>query len=197
MKIGIVNMTGFLEGIKYIIKSIIDLGYEPSIIEYTTSKEIYTIISTSNIKNWIFSGSAHMVVDTTSPIVPLDILNLKHKKFMLICYSMESVLYQLGIPIKKRYENKKENFLLSLDMNKIKEINKMNIFLDLPYKLKLRRNHHYYIPSNFKKYDGLELVSSYRRESMIIFFKNSVLVQFHPERTLNGYKIINNWINSS
>jgi len=30
---------------------------------------------------------------------------------------------------------------------------------------------------------------------MIIFHKNSVLLQIHPERTKDGYKLIDNWIN--
>ena len=195
MKIGIVNMTGFPEGIKYVIKSIIDLGHQPIIFEYTTSNEILNKIMLSDIKKWIFSGSPHMVIDTTSPVVPLEIFNLKHKQFILICYSMDSVLYQFGLPIKKRYENKEENFNLIINKKKIEEIQKQDIFIGLPMKLRLRRNHHYYIPNNFKKYNNLELVSSYRRESMLLFYKNAILLQFHPERTSDGYKIIANWIN--
>jgi len=149
-----------------------------------------------------------MVVDSTSPIVPLNILNLNDKKFMLICYSFESVLYQLGFPVIKRYVNKKEKFRLSLDIKKIDEIQKTNILYNIrkpthkrkiygSNKLRLRRNHHYYIPSddiNYKKHPNIHLVSSYRNESMMIFYKNSIMVQFHPERTSDGYKLINNWI---
>jgi GMP synthase-like glutamine amidotransferase len=211
MNIGIVNMTGFPEGTKYIIKCITKLGYIPNNIEYTTEDDIFKKIALSKIKHWIFSGSPHMVVDTTSPIVSLNILNLTDKKFMLICYSMESVLYQLGFPVIKRYKNKKEKFRLKLDVKKIEEINKTNILYNLQkkpglkrqrkrlFRLRLKRNHHYYIPSDqedvsFKKHPNLHLVSSYRNESMMIFYKNSILVQFHPERTSDGYKLINNWI---
>jgi len=202
MNIGIVNMTGFEKGTKYIIRCIKKLGYIPHNIDYTTSDEIFKKIALSKIKHWIFSGSPHMVVDSTSPIVPLDILNLKEKKIMLICYSFESVLYQLGFPVVKRYMNKKEKFRLAFDEKKIDEIHKTNILYNIRKsgrlnKLRLKRNHHYYIPSddiNYKKHSNIYLVSSYRNESMMIFYKNSVMVQFHPERTSHGYKLINNWI---
>lgn len=202
-------MTGFPEGIKYIIKCIKKLGYTPYIVDYTTSDKIFEEIIKSNIKHWIFSGSPHMVIDSTSPIVPLNILNLKDKKFMLICYSMESILYQLDFPVIKRYENKKEKFRLKLDVKKIEKIKKINILYNLRikpglrrgriqfYRLRLKRNHHYYIPSNvidYKKYPNMHLVSSYRKESMMIFYNNTIMVQFHPERTLDGYILINNWI---
>ena len=194
MNIGIINMYGLNNGMNYIIQSLNDLEYCPIIYDYSSEIQIFDIINSSDIKFWIFSGSPCMVVDVNSPIVPMNILNLDNKKFMLICYSMESVLYQLGLPVKKRYENKDENFNLTIDINKIKEINKTNIFLGLTNKLKVRRNHYYYIPSNLIKNDDLKLVSSYRKESMIIFYKNSLLVQFHPERTSDGYKLIKNWI---
>lgn len=211
MNIGIINMTGFEEGTKYIIRCIKKLGCIPHNIDYTTSDEIFNKIASSKIKHWIFSGSPHMVIDHTSPIVPLNILNLKEKKIMLICYSFESVLYQLGFPVVKRYMNKKEKFRLALDNKKIDEIQKTNILYNIrkpghkrhkrklrgSNKLRLKRNHHYYIPSddiNYKKYPNLHLVSSYRNESMMIFYKNSIMVQFHPESTSDGYKLINNWI---
>jgi GMP synthase-like glutamine amidotransferase len=203
MNIGIVNMTGFEDGTKYVIRCVKKLGYIPYHIDYTTSDEIFKKITSTNIKHWIFSGSPHMVIDSTSPVVPLNILNLKEKKFMLICYSFESVLYQLGFPVIKRYINKKEKFKLSLDDKKIDEIQKTNILYNIKkpgrklHKLRLKRNHHYYTPSddiNYKKYTDLHLVSSYRNESMMIFYKNSIMVQFHPERTSHGYKLINNWI---
>jgi GMP synthase-like glutamine amidotransferase len=203
MNIGIINMTGFEDGTKYVIRCIKKLGYIPYHIDYTTSDEIFKKIASSKIKHWIFSGSPHMVIDSTSPIVPLNILNLKDKKFMLICYSFESVLYQLGFSVIKRYMNKKEKFRLLLDDKKIDEIQKTNILYNLRsprrklYRLRLKRNHHYYIPSddiNYKNHTNMYLVSSYRNESMMIFYKNSIMVQFHPERTSHGYKLINNWI---
>ena len=40
-------------------------------------------------------------------------------------------------------------------------------------------------------------IASYKEESMILLYRNSILVQFHPERTKDGLKFINNWIRSS
>jgi hypothetical protein len=41
MNIGIINMTGFEEGTKYVIRCIKKLGYIPHNIDYTTSDEIF------------------------------------------------------------------------------------------------------------------------------------------------------------
>jgi imidazoleglycerol phosphate synthase glutamine amidotransferase subunit HisH len=37
-------------------------------------------------------------------------------------------------------------------------------------------------------------VASYEGESMILLYRNSILVQYHPERTKDGLKLIDNWI---
>ncbi len=188
--IGVVTMHPLIKSNNFIKQAVEELGYTTYVIDI--NNDILNIIKNSNITHWIFSGSPHAVNDEASPQIPLEILNLTNKKIMFICYSMESILYQKGYEIYRRYENKKEKFNLKLDINKIKKINKNYLFEGLPEKLHVYRNHHYYFKS-IKSNEFIE-VATYRGESMICFYKNFILLQFHPERTDDGKKIINNWI---
>jgi GMP synthase-like glutamine amidotransferase len=117
----------------------------------------------SNIKKWIFSGSAHTVIYNDSPKVPMEIFNIPDKQFLLICYSMESVLHQLKVgEIKKRYENKKEKFRLKINTKLVKELNLEYLFYGLKNTLHLYRNHHWYFNSIFGKLDNIIEFAKYR-----------------------------------
>jgi len=190
MEIGIVSLYPNIKDIKYIVNAINMLGYSPYVLDLvrSTNRNIYNIIKKSNIKYWIFSGSPSMVIDRTSPQVPLEIYNLADKEFMLICYSMESVMYQMDIPISFRRQNKKE--VIKLDIN---HINHYIVKYSYSY-INVWRNHYGYISSIINKSPFIEL-ASYQGESMILLYKNSILVQFHPERTVDGLILIYNWIN--
>jgi len=108
-------------------------------------------------------------------------------------------LFQLNYPIKRRYVNKYEYFTLKVNMKLVKELKKEYLFDGLPETLKLQRNHTWYIPTllrNTVKNKLCKEVASYRGESMMIFYKNAILVQFHPEKTADGILFIKNWINN-
>jgi len=187
--VGIVNVQPTIDKIKYVTDAIEKLGYTYDIYHLSNNtSEIYTIVKNSNIKKWIFTGSSNNVLDDNSPVVPIQLLDLPNKEFMFICYSMESIMHQLNFGLHKRIENKKEFFQLVLNIYKIKLMNKDYIFKDLKLPLDLWRNHHYYIENT-----NLD-VASYNNESMMLFIKNSILVQFHPERTEDGHILIRNWV---
>jgi GMP synthase-like glutamine amidotransferase len=181
MQIGIVNMYPNIKDIKYVENSITILGYQPYVLDlYHGSKEkIVNIIKRSNITYWIFTGSPALVTDRNAPQVPLDIYKFHNKKYMMICYSLESIAYQLKLPISFRQDNKKEIFEMQIN-NK---------------KLKLWRNHYAFLSSDIN-IEPLQYSKSYNTECMILYYKNSILVQFHPERTYDGIEFIYNWINN-
>ena len=182
MKIGIVNMYKTLYGCKYLINAIISLNYTPLVIDgfNHTEEEVYNYIKSSPITHWIFSGSPQYVTHEESSQISLKLLNLKNKRCMMICYSMESILVQLGCSISKRSHNKKEIFRLVVDGKD---------------PLVLRRNHHWYFkPSAIK--EPIKLLASYDGEAMIAHYKNAVLIQFHPEKSVDGKKLIEEWIKS-
>jgi GMP synthase-like glutamine amidotransferase len=181
MEIGIVSLCPNIKHIKYVVNSIRELGYTPYILDlYHGDKlKIFNIIKKSKIYHWIFSGSSCSVIDRNAPQIPLDIYKLNNKKYMMICYSLESIAYQLKLPISFRKENKKELFELQVN-NK---------------KLKLWRNHYGYLSSDIN-IEPLQHIKSYNQECMILLYKNSILLQFHPERTHDGIEFINNWINN-
>ena len=196
MEVGVVSMYCDQNNYEhYIVDALSSIGYKSHIIYYDNPENVYNSIVNSNIKKWIFSGSAHTVIYPNSPIVPMKIFNIPDKQFLLICYSMESVFHQLKVgEIKKRYENKKEKFRLKIDMKVVKELHLEYLFTGLKNTLNLYRNHHWYFTSIFGKLDNIIEFAKYRGESMMAVYKNAILVQYHPERTKEGIILIKNWL---
>jgi len=201
MEIGIVSLYPKLKDIEKLASSIKIIGHIPHIIDlaHTHPDKIYYYIKNSNIKHWIFSGSPLSVIEKNSPQIPMEIFRLISKRFMFICYSLESVMFQLKYPISFRKELKKEIFKLDINKNKIKNTNTEYLFNHINFPMKVWRNHYGFVPSNLIKSNllsnsNLSEVASYEGESMILLYKNSILIQYHPERTLDGIILIKNWI---
>lgn len=193
MRIGIVDMYGTPHGLRYIVGAVVSLGCEPFLLNGTRkSAELVESIQRSDIRHWICSGSPTRVTDPDSPQIPMELLGLNDKRFLMICYSMESVLVQLGVPIRKRRENRKESFHLSIP----RFFAAHPLFEGVRDPMILRRNHHWYFET-----DAIEppvmLVASYRGEAMIVLYKNAVLAQHHPERTVDGRRFLWNWLRST
>lgn len=183
MQVGIVNMYRYSAGPVYVKKALEFLGYRPYVIDgFTNSNQTLRDIKATSIKHWIFTGSPHAVLDSKSVQVPLDILKMSQKKFLLLCYSMESFLFQLGYQLKERYKGKKEFF--SLQVQGFQE------------SLELYRNHFWYIPKTEFVRSTLRLLAYYGREAMIVKYKQCLLMQFHPEKTRDGIQLIKQWLES-
>ena len=159
-----------------LIHSIQSLGYKTTVLD-GFHNDVYDCVKGSPIEHWICSGGDSYVILESSPQLPMKLFSLK-KKFLCICYSMESVIHQLGYPIMKRFENKKEMFNLDVSGNI----------------LKVRRNHRWYFKSSVPLRKPLYSIASYNGELMIASYKNALLMQFHPERSADGKKLIMNWI---
>jgi GMP synthase-like glutamine amidotransferase len=125
------------------------------------------------------------VINPENPQVPLELLDLD-KKLMLICYSMESVLMQLGFPVKERYIHRREPFnLYPTEQNPL--------FEGIQVPMKVWRDHTWYTPASTIR-SPVHLVASYNGEAMIATYKNATLVQHHPEHTADGRKFLENWL---
>lgn len=176
--LGIISMYENIIQNYYVEESIKNLGYKMEIYDINNydSEQIYNIIKNSNIQKWIFTGSSKNIDSLDSYKVPIKILDLTEKQFLLICYSMESFLHQLGYRLVKRDEDKKEMFNLFYN-------NKM---------LYLWRNHHYYIDSKSLD-ENVQFINSYLDETMTVIKNNVLMYQFHPERTDDGIELIKQW----
>jgi len=196
MEIGIVSLSPNIKNIQYVTDSIILLGYTPYVLDlvHSTKEKIYYIIKRSKIKYWIFTGSPLCVVDRKSTQIPIEIYKLQNKKFMMICYSLESIVYQFKLPISIRYNLKKEIFDLDINTKNINDKNKY-LFQDINQPMRLWRNHYGYLSSKIN-IEPFEEISNYNGECMILSYKNSILVQFHPERTKDGIQFMSNWLKS-
>lgn len=190
MKIGIINMHKDRIDINALVDAIKELGAIPYIINGTTlsEQELSNTIQRSPIRHWIFSGSRYHIHQEGVPIVPLELLKTD-KRFLMICFSMESVLVQLGFPIRERYINRKETFNLSVP----KEYQTHPLFKGIPSSMRGWRDHRYYFPRDVLT-PPVYLLSSYNGESMIATYKNAVLIQYHPEKTKDGRQFLENWI---
>jgi len=193
MRIGIVNMHKDRIDIQSLLEAIRSMGHAPFVLDAVplSSSELLRAIDRSPIRHWIFSGSRYHIHHEGVPIVPLDLFKTEKtdKRFLMICYSMESVLVQLGFPIRERYINRKETFNLSIP----KEYQTHPLFKGIPSSMRGWRDHRYYFPRDVLKVP-VYLLSSYNGEAMIATYKNAVLIQYHPEKTKDGRQLLENWI---
>jgi anthranilate/para-aminobenzoate synthase component II len=189
MEVGIVNMYGSTYGCHYLVNAILALKQKPHVIDGFNNNEedIYKYIQTSPIVHWIFSGSPHPVLLKTSTQVPLKVLTLRSKRFMMLCYSMESILLQLHYPLHKRYKDIKEPFKLHV------EENNHPLFNNIKNPSLMRRHHTWYFPIKAIE-SPVKLLAQYNGEAMVVIYKNSTLIQFHPEKSPDGKKLLLNWL---
>jgi GMP synthase-like glutamine amidotransferase len=196
MEVGVLDMYPDSLGCFHIIKTLLDIGCSPVVFHMKNiiknKENLGKIIRTSGIKHWIFSGSPQSVLDKRSIQIPLKALTFPDIEYLLICYSMESVLKQTGHIVIQRDENIKENFRLHIQHTKAIIHNKEYLFRGVKTPLYAWRNHRGFTPAI--KCDDLTELASYRGELMIAFYKKLLFMQFHPERTHDGKKIIANWL---
>jgi len=198
MHIGIVNMHKDRVDITSLLEAVKELGCSPFILDAVplSSTELLRTIQHSPIRHWIFSGSRYHIHHEGVPVVPMELFKTEKtdktdKRFLMICYSMESVLVQLGFPIQERYINRKGPFNLTVP----KENQEHPLFKGIRNPMRVWRLHKFYFPRTVLK-APVHLLASYNGEAMIATYKNAVLVQHHPEKTKDGIQFIENWVYS-
>ena len=190
MRVGVINMYP-LSGAEFIVRALDKLGRSSFLLKADefTEEDLFARIKKSPIKNWIFSGST-LHIHEGGPQVPLDILKLD-KRFLLICYSMESLITRIckcEHHLKERYIPKNEIFHLQHPLEPAW------LFDGIKEDMVLRRNHRWYLPSGLLP---VHEIASYRGELMIAGYKNCLMMQFHPEKSADGLKMIANWLGFS
>jgi GMP synthase-like glutamine amidotransferase len=188
MEVGVIVMCGHKGGCNVLINVLKEMGYRPALF-FIETINIYESIVESKIKYWILSGTRLNASVEKTPAVPMEIFSIPKKRFFLICYSFESALVQYGYTLVNRYEAKTEFTKITIKPS----YEKLPLFKDIPNPMRIFRNHHLYIASKQVKYPMRE-ISSYRGEAMIIVYKNALLTQFHPERSVQGRRLLANWL---
>ena len=175
MHMGILNMySGKLSN--DLPKALDSIGCKYTIVEFDGNH--YETIQRSRITRWILTGSEYNVMRKTSPQLNLDLLKMRDKRFMMVCYSMESILLQLGCDLITRRNNTREYFDLDIGGNTIIAF----------------RNHYTYIVPDSIHQRGMRLLATYKGETMNVEYKNTVMTQWHPEKTADGIKFMREWI---
>ncbi len=180
--IGIVNMYTNPHGSLYIAQAVFALGYTPLLLQY--SDTLCDSIKNSNIRYWIFSGGNQTVSHKGTPRACVkQLLQMPHKSFFLICYSMESALYEMGYPLIKRRTGTRREYTPLLLNGRV---------------VRVWRNHRYYIPStSIVSRRQVKEIASLHDESMMCIYKNLTMTQFHPERTPDGHSMLEQWIKTN
>jgi GMP synthase-like glutamine amidotransferase len=155
----------------------------------SSQKDIADAIKHSSVTHWIFSGSPTSVIASDAPQVPLSILGMKDKRIMCLCYSMESVLMQLGYAIKDYGSMQTEVIRLST-------LKPHALFDGIKDPMVMRRNHRRYISSS-AIHAPVHLLASYKGQAMLAVLKQTTLIQFHPEKSIDGKKLLFNWLQTS
>jgi hypothetical protein len=190
MRVGVINMYPS-SGAEFILKALDKLGHSSFLLKADefSEEDLFARIKKSPVKNWIFSGST-LHIHEGGPQVPLDILKLD-KRFLLICYSMESLITRIckcDHHLKERYVHKNEIFHLR------KPLELAWLFEGIKEDMVLRRNHRWYLPADVLP---VHEIASYRGELMIAGYKNCLMMQFHPEKSVDGIKMLANWLGFS
>ncbi len=110
------------------------------------------------------------------------ILQIKGKKFMMICYSMEIFVKLLGCSLKQHDKNQQTTS--SFD----------DAFLNK--QIEAWRNHKFYLPvSNI--HDKIILLGSFKDQVMTAKYEDKsefLLIQWHPPYTEDGEQLLEKWI---
>ena len=177
MHVGIVNMYSYKLR-HYLPNALASIGCDITVVD--SDEDYIDIIKRSPITHWIFTGSDSDVMKKRSPVLDLEILKMKNKRFLLICYSMESILQQLGCHLIKRPNAMKGRF--DLIMNGVK--------------IEAYRNHYMYVvPESIKR--GMRLLATYKGDTMTVSYKNLMMTQWHPEITKDGIRFLEGWLTNS
>jgi len=182
MKVGIFNYMK--RDLPTIEKALIEMGHDVKIYDYKENH--YEIMMKSSITHWFFTGSPMDITSSNAPQLDKRIIGMKGKKILLICYSMESILGQLGCKLVKRERNRKN--ILFFDI-----LYRNYLTKGIGSPIRAWRNHETYIPVGSLT-PGIRLMSEYKGETMTALYKNMVMTQWHPERTDDGKMLITNWL---
>lgn len=191
MIVGIVNMYSTLYGCRYLIHAIQSLGYRTHVLDGVRSvqEDIADAIKHSSVTHWIFSGSPTSVLSPDAPQVPLSVVRMKEKRIMCLCYSMESMLMQLGYAIK-------DYGSMQTDVFRLPVLKPHALFDGIKDPMVMRRNHRRYILSS-TIHAPVHLLASHEGQAMIAVLKQTTLIQFHPEKSVDGKKLLLNWLQTS
>jgi GMP synthase-like glutamine amidotransferase len=174
MLVGIVNMNRFGEP-EHLVNSIEKLGHTTRIIGHSVN--MVSIINKSPIKYWFFTGSSYDVLSPISPQIDVGLFELKDKHLFMICYSMESALFNLGYKLQKKLRTNRRIF---------------DIVPGDGHKIHVWKSHDTYVPASINP--RLKPISRYNDEIMTLKYKNAIMTQWHPERTTDGIQIMGDWL---
>lgn len=165
-KVGVINCYKDSRNIATLVRAVRMLGCAPVVFDVSDPYWVH-VARASPIQHWIASGSEWNVVELGAPKLPPSLLLDPQKHWFFVCYSMQSVLHQLGARIHKLPLYKKEAEAIDSRL--------------------YWRNHGWAFDS--AGVQGLRLTDPmYAKDGSLMrcLLGNAILTQYHPERTLEG-----------
>ena len=182
ISIGVVNFNKDNSIPIKLITELANRGYAVYMIHHYDDY-VNIIKKMDEITYWFFSGSEFMPNHNKSPQLDKEILKIKDKKFMMVCYSMEIFC--------KLLEMKLDNY-----NDSIKKISKFHDAF-LGKTIEGWRNHKYYLSEKSAK--DITILGTLENEVMTAkYTKKSdfLLVQWHPPYTDDGKELLTKWLSS-
>lgn len=183
--IGIINFNK--SSPKKLIKTLVDLHYRIVLINY--DQLYYKLVEQfEHVEHWILICDDYRLNNKNMDKLNMDLFTLD-KHFLLISHSMHKFLENKGITVHNDSKLTSSETRLATSNSHLFDTlpKKMNVFLK--YK-------HYIEPGN----RHLEILNSKDNRIMTAIYNDSsvkhpvMLLQWHPERTLDGAVFLFNWI---
>jgi len=175
-KVGVINCYKTPSNISILTRAIRLLGASPIVFQVADPTWV-SVAQSSAIRHWIVSGSEWNVKDNGAPRIPPDLMLDREKRWIFVCYGMQSVLCSLGAEIYKLPEYKRaaetvegrlywRNHGWGFDRSGVRNLR---------------------IAAPVFASDGI---------LMRCYIGNAVLMQYHPERTLEGLEELRDFVRS-
>ena len=176
LRVGILNCYRNAAHAQYVIEAVRHLGHIPVCVYVTrySMKETLDWVHQSNIRHWIGTGSDYNVCDHDAPCYDESILRMRNKKFLLICYSMQSFLAHVC---------KCQITKLPSYVQEMQTIGGVQLW----------RNHHFgfYKTDVFSKKYSIQNVQTFADAIVMSATCGNVwMTQYHPERSKQGTFIV-------
>ena len=95
----------------------------------------------------------------------------------MICYSMESALYNSGFVTLKKPRTNQRIFQIKSAINGFQ---------------KVWKSHDTYVSVSQNR--RLRPIAVYKDEIMTVKYRGAIMTQWHPERTVDGIEMIDDWL---
>lgn len=172
-----------------LIRALIELKYDVVTVEHYQDY-VHVVKNANDVERWILYGNDYYGYISSINEVNMNLFALD-KHFLLYSYPMQSFLKQKGVSISGTSTVHKGELKLPMTKSYLFENMRRNKHVDI------YRHHKHYVKG---EYDHLDVLNKHGDMIMTAKYKDSscknkvVLVQWLPEKTIDGKVFLHNWM---